>query len=183
MNDDDYDDDEAPATAPEYYPDHQTRDAASTYSDDAVYNQFIYKARLIETDYLPALIEGTWSAPLTKQTKESLSTLFLGLFEKNAVLARENDLDVSLMLAEIQIRTAQQSFSSHDLDQPQLNTIINAALEHYRKFISRSKGGWERELQNKIETSHRQESVQHLVAPRPERRGFGLFGRKRTERR
>lgn len=172
---------EAPAY-PDYYQEPLTRDATSTYSDDSVYNSFIYKARLIETDYLPGIMDAIWSAPLTKQTKTSLSTLFLALFEKNSVLARETDLDVSLMLAEVQIRTAQQGYTAHDLDQPQINTIINAGLEHYRKFISRSKNGWERELQNKIETSHRHESVQRIVAPRPEKRGF-LFGRKREERR
>ena len=62
--------------------------ASSLYSDDGIYNSFLYKARLIETDYLPALVEAVWKSPLTMSAKKTLSTIFLGLFEKSVVLAR-----------------------------------------------------------------------------------------------
>lgn len=153
--------------------------ASRLYSDDQIYNSFLYKARLIETDYLPALVEAAWKAPLTMSAKKTLSTIFLGLFEKSVVLAREKDLDVSLWEAEIMMLSATQSFTSYDLDRPELQVIINSALEHYKKFISRSKDGWERELQNKIETSNKTENVQRIVAPKPPKRGFlSIFGGK-----
>lgn len=153
--------------------------ASELYSDNSVYNSFLYKARLIETDYLPALVESTWKAPLTMSAKKTLSTIFLGLFEKSVVLAREKDLDVSLWEAEIMMLSATQSFTSYDLDRPELQVILNSALEHYKKFISRSKDGWERELQNKIETSSKTENVQRIVAPKPPKRGFAsIFGGK-----
>jgi len=153
--------------------------ASRLYSDDQIYNSFLYKARLIETDYLPALVEAVWKAPLTMSAKKTLSTIFLGLFEKSVVLAREKDLDVSLWEAEIMMLSATQSFTSYDLDRPELQVIINSALEHYKKFISRSKDGWERELQNKIETSSKTENVQRIVAPKPPKRGFAsIFGGK-----
>ena len=153
--------------------------ASELYSDNSVYNSFLYKARLIETDYLPALVESTWKAPLTMSAKKTLSTIFLGLFEKSVVLAREKDLDVSLWEAEIMMLSATQSFTSYDLDRPELQVVINSALEHYKKFISRSKDGWERELQNKIETSSKTENVQRIVAPKPPKRGFAsIFGGK-----
>ena len=153
--------------------------ASRLYSDDQIYNSFLYKARLIETDYLPALVEAAWKAPLTMSAKKTLSTIFLGLFEKSVVLAREKDLDVSLWEAEIMVLSATQSFTSYDLDRPELQVIINSALEHYKKFISRSKDGWERELQNKIETSSKTENVQRIVAPKPPKRGFAsIFGGK-----
>ena len=153
--------------------------ASRLYSDDEIYNSFLYKARLIETDYLPALVEATWKSPLTMSAKKTLSTIFLGLFEKSVVLAREKDLDVSLWEAEIMMLSATQSFTSYDLDRPELQVIINSALEHYKKFISRSKDGWERELQNRIETSNKTENVQRIVAPKPPKRGFlSIFGGK-----
>ena len=153
--------------------------ASRLYSDDQIYNSFLYKARLIETDYLPALVEAVWKSPLTMSAKKTLSTIFLGLFEKSVVLAREKDLDVSLWEAEIMVLSATQSFTSYDLDRPELQVIINSALEHYKKFISRSKDGWERELQNKIETSSKTENVQRIVAPKPPKRGFAsIFGGK-----
>ena len=153
--------------------------ASRLYSDDQIYNSFLYKARLIETDYLPALVEAVWKSPLTMSAKKTLSTIFLGLFEKSVVLAREKDLDVSLWEAEIVMLSATQSFTSYDLDRPELQVIINSALEHYKKFISRSKDGWERELQNKIETSSKTENVQRIVAPKPPKRGFAsIFGGK-----
>ncbi len=153
--------------------------ASELYSDNSVYNSFLYKARLIETDYLPALVEATWKAPLTMSAKKTLSTIFLGLFEKSVVLAREKDLDVSLWEAEIMVLSATQSFTSYDLDRPELQVLLNSALEHYRKFISRSKDGWERELQNRIETSNKTENVQRIVAPKPPKRGFAsIFGGK-----
>jgi hypothetical protein len=153
--------------------------ASGLYSDNSVYNSFLYKARLIETDYLPALVESTWKAPLTMSAKKTLSTIFLGLFEKSVVLAREKDLDVSLWEAEIMMLSATQSFTSYDLDRPELQVILNSALEHYKKFISRSKDGWERELQNRIETSNKTENVQRIVAPKPPKRGFAsIFGGK-----
>jgi len=153
--------------------------ASRLYSDDQIYNSFLYKARLIETDYLPALVEAAWKAPLTMSAKKTLSTIFLGLFEKSVVLAREKDIDVSLWEAEIMVLSATQSFTSYDLDRPELQVIINSALEHYKKFISRSKDGWERELQNRIETSNKTENVQRIVAPKPPKRGFlSIFGGK-----
>lgn len=153
--------------------------ASRLYSDDQIYNSFLYKARLIETDYLPALVEAVWKSPLTMSAKKTLSTIFLGLFEKSVVLAREKDLDVSLWEAEIMMLSATQSFTSYDLDRPELQVVINSALEHYKKFISRSKDGWERELQNKIETSSKTENVQRIVAPKPPKRGFAsIFGGK-----
>jgi len=153
--------------------------ASRLYSDDQIYNSFLYKARLIETDYLPALVEAVWKSPLTMSAKKTLSTIFLGLFEKSVVLAREKDLDVSLWEAEIMMLSATQSFTSYDLDRPELQVIINSALEHYKKFISRSKDGWERELQNRIETSNKTENVQRIVAPKPPKRGFlSIFGGK-----
>jgi len=153
--------------------------ASRLYSDDQIYNSFLYKARLIETDYLPALVEAAWKAPLTMSAKKTLSTIFLGLFEKSVVLAREKDIDVSLWEAEIMVLSATQSFTSYDLDRPELQVILNSALEHYKKFISRSKDGWERELQNKIETSSKTENVQRIVAPKPPKRGFAsIFGGK-----
>ena len=153
--------------------------ASQLYSDDGTYNSFLYKARLIETDYLPALVEAVWKSPLTMSAKKTLSTIFLGLFEKSVVLAREKDLDVSLWEAEIMMLSATQSFTSYDLDRPELQVVINSALEHYKKFISRSKDGWERELQNKIETSSKTENVQRIVAPKPPKRGFAsIFGGK-----
>jgi len=153
--------------------------ASRLYSDDQIYNSFLYKARLIETDYLPALVEAVWKSPLTMSAKKTLSTIFLGLFEKSVVLAREKDLDVSLWEAEIMMLSATQSFTSYDLDRPELQVIINSALEHYKKFISRSKDGWERELQNRIETSNKTENVQRIVAPKPPKRGFAsIFGGK-----
>lgn len=153
--------------------------ASRLYSDDEIYNSFLYKARLIETDYLPALVEAVWKSPLTMSAKKTLSTIFLGLFEKSVVLAREKDIDVSLWEAEIMMLSATQSFTSYDLDRPELQVVINSALEHYKKFISRSKDGWERELQNRIETSNKTENVQRIVAPKPPKRGFlSIFGGK-----
>ncbi len=153
----------------------QTPQASGLFSEDQIYNSFLYKARLIETDYLPTLIDAVWKAPFTMSAKKSLCTIFCGLFEKSVVLAKERDLDISLWRAEILILTATQSFSAYDVDLPQLNIIINSALEHYGKFISRSKDGWERELQNRIETSHRNENVQRIVGPKPQKRGFLPF--------
>ncbi|MDD4483795.1 MAG: hypothetical protein PHD55_05460 [Methanoregula sp.] len=153
----------------------QAPQASGLFSEDQIYNSFLYKARLIETDYLPALVEAIWKYPFTMGTKKTLSTIFLGLFEKSVVLAKEKDLDISLWEAEIMILSATQSFTAYDLDRPELQVIINSALEHYKKFISRSKDGWERELQNRIETSHRNENVQRVVGPKPQKRGFLPF--------
>jgi len=164
---------EIPATTPP-----QATQAPVLFGEDAVYNSFLYKARLIETDYLPALIEATFKAPFTMSAKKTLSTIFLGLFEKSVVLAKEKDLEISLWEAEVLILTATQSFSSYDLDRPELYVVINSALEHYKKFISRSKDGWERELQNRIETSHSTENRQRIIMPKPPKRGFGFFGGK-----
>lgn len=153
--------------------------ASQVFSEDQVYNSFLYKARLIETDYLPALVERIRDAPLTYACKLSRWTVVLGLFEKSVVLAKETDLDIALWNAEIILLSTRQSFSSHDLDCPELYTIDSMILEHYGKFISRSFGGWERELQNKIETSHTQANVQKIVGPKPQERGFRMpFGRR-----
>lgn len=151
--------------------------ASQVFSEDQVYNSFLYKARLIETDYLPQIIETILRSPFTESCKNSLCTVSLGLFEKNVVLAKESDVEIAAWDAEIILLSATQSFSSHDTDQPELYTIISMVLEHYRKFVSRSDKGWERELQNRIETSHTQQNVQKIVGPRPPKRGFTLLGK------
>ena len=148
--------------------------ASQVFSEDQVYNSFLYKARLIETDYLPQLVMKIGQAPLTYACKTSLWTVVLGLFEKSVVLAKESDLDIAAWDAEIILLSTTQAFSSHDADQPELYTIMSMILEHYHKFISRSAGGWERELQNRIETSHTQANVQRILGPKQPKRGFKL---------
>jgi hypothetical protein len=169
-----YDNGESVAERP--MTDEDLKQAAQVFSEDQVYNSFLYKARFIETDYLPALIERIHAAPLTRAAQIALWTICSGLFEKSVVLAKEKDPESALWTAEIIILTAKQAFTSHDADQPELYVIINMILEHYAKFISRSEGGWERQLQNKIETSHTHANVQKIVGPKLPRRGFRIGG-------
>lgn len=136
-----------------YFDDYDPR---NTFTGDQAYNNAVSRTQLAKTYYTKPLIDFTKNSTLFPDTKEQLIAIIQGLFDKTEVLAKTTNLKLEIIEANIVLMQAKISFHPSDVDNPTLTTIFNMALKHYGRYISRSEQGWERGLQNVMETSHTQ---------------------------
>ena len=134
-------------------------DPRDTFTGDPAYNQAVSRAQLAKTYYTKSISLFISNSTLFPDTKDTLKTVASGLFDKTEVLAKTENvklefINVSIILARIRI-----GFHPMDVDNPDLATAMDMILHHYQRYISRSAGGWERGLQNVIETAHTNRNV------------------------
>jgi hypothetical protein len=134
-------------------------DPRDTFTGDQAYNQAVSRAQLAKTYYTKSISQFIQKSTLFPDTKDTLKTVASGLFDKTEVLAKTENvklefINVSIILARIRI-----GFHPMDVDNPDLATAMDMILHHYQRYISRSAGGWERGLQNVIETAHTNRNV------------------------
>jgi len=67
------------------------------------------------------------------------------------VYAKTKNLALEEIETEIVLAQARFGFHPADVDNPSLSNILNMLRKLYRRFISRSENGWERELDNRQE--------------------------------
>ena len=125
-----------------------------TFGSDPNYNQAVAKAQYIRVRFTKPLITHIDSSDLFPDTKETLKIMVQGLFDKTQVLAKRSNLKLTEIEAEIILTQARMGFHPSDVNNPSLGNIYNLIRSMYTAFISRSEKGWERELDNRIETSH-----------------------------
>lgn len=129
-------------------------DPASTFGSDAAYNQAVAKGQYIRVHFVKPLKDHITSSMLMPDTKATLKILAEGFFDKTNVLAKRKNLKLAEINMEIIVAQARVGFHPCDVDNPDLSNIVNMIKDMYIAFISRSENGWERELDNRIETSH-----------------------------
>jgi hypothetical protein len=125
-----------------------------TFGADPNYNQAVAKAQYIRVHFIKPLVEHIKDSDLFPDTKETLKIIVYGLFDKTQVLAKRSNLKIAEIDAEIMLTQARMGFHPSDVNNPALGNIYNLIRSQYNAFISRSEKGWERELDNRIETSH-----------------------------
>lgn len=129
-------------------------DPRDTFTGDPAYNQAVSRAQLAKT-YFPKQIDiFIKKSTLFPDTKATMNTIAHGLFDKTEVLAKTENVRVEFIDVSIILAQARIGFHPMDVDNPDLSTLMNMILHHYQRYISRSVGGWERGLQNVIETAH-----------------------------
>jgi hypothetical protein len=129
-------------------------DPMNTFGQDPNYNQAVAKGQYIRVHFLKPLRQHIDDSKLMPDTKSTLLILAEGLFDKTQVLAKRKNLRLSEIGMEIMLAQARVGFHPVDVDNPELANICNLMKDMYVAFISRSENGWERELDNRIETSH-----------------------------
>lgn len=137
-------------------------DPMSTFGGDPNYNQAVAKGQYIRVHFIKPLRTHVDNSTLFPDTKATLKIFAEGLFDKTQVLAKRRNLKLAEIEMEIMIAQMRIGFHPSDVDNPDLANIINLMKNMYVSFISRSEGGWERELDNRIETSH----TQHMADDR-----------------
>lgn len=145
-------------------------DPRDTYTGDQGYNQSVSKADLARTKYIRPLVDFTKNSDLMPDTKDTMVTIIHGLFDKTEVLAKTENLRLAILDADLVLTQAKVGFHPSDVDNPILTTLYNMIKHHYARYISRSEKGWERGLQNLMETS----MTQRIVDNRNE--GFSSVG-------
>lgn len=145
-------------------------DPRDTFTGDPNYNQAVSRAQLAKT-YFPKQIETfIRKSTLFPDTKATMMTITHGLFDKTEVLAKTENVTLEFIDVDIILAQARIGFHPMDVDNPDLSTLMNMIMHHYKRYISRSVNGWERGLQNVIETSHTNRNV---MEQRPQMGGFG----------
>lgn len=129
-------------------------DPRDTFTGDQAYNQAVSRAQLAKTYYVKKVDSFVERSTLFPDTKSTLKTIAHGLFDKTEVLAKTENVNIEYIDVEIILAQARIGFHPMDVDNPDLTTVMNMILHHYKRYISRSVNGWERGLQNVIETAH-----------------------------
>lgn len=136
------------------------------------------KAKIISSqykEYLEPLID---SYDFSQQCKITLKNLINVCFDPNAMLARNESIEIRIMLLEIELNLAVVAMDESDTQNPGLLTITGAILDAFKDFISPSLGGRVRDRIT-IEESEHHASYSGLPANpgmEQERRGL-IFNR------
>jgi len=146
-------------------------DPRQTYGSDPNYNSSVSKALLIQSEYLKKIQDSIQHAALMPDCKKALDLIACGLFDKVAILAKTKNINIELIDAKLALQEARLGYSPFDVDSPELANIENMILLHSKQFSSRSDNGWERILQNKIQTSA-EHTVKNITSQPEKPRGF-----------
>jgi hypothetical protein len=135
------------------------------------------KAMIISSqykEYLEPLIE---NYDFSEQCKITLKNIINVCFDPNAMLARNESIEMRVMLLEVELNLAVVAMDESDTQNPGLLTITGAIVDAFKDFISPSLGGRVRDRIT-IEESEHHASYSGLPpnpGMEPERRG--LFNR------
>lgn len=134
------------------------------FGSDAAYNIAVQKAQFVHVKYIKHLTRHIDSSTLFPDTKETLKMIVRGLFDPTEVYAKTKNIALEEIETEIVLAQARFGFHPADVDNPSLSNILNMLRKLYRRFISRSENGWERELDNRSE--QHMTSTQRIVDDR-----------------
>lgn len=126
-------------------------DPAEMFGSDPSYNSAVQKAQFVHVKYIKHLTKHIDESTLFPDTKETLKMIVRGLFDPTEVYAKTKNLALEEIETEIVLAQARFGFHPSDVDNPSLSNILNMLRKLYRRFISRSENGWERELDNRNE--------------------------------
>lgn len=121
------------------------------FGSDPAYNSAVQKAQFVHVKYVKHLTKHIDASTLFPDTKETLKMIVRGLFDPTEVYAKTKNLALEEIETEIVLAQARFGFHPADVDNPSLSNILNMIRKLYRRFISRSENGWERELDNRFE--------------------------------
>ena len=142
-----------------------------TYSDE----YFIHKEYLYTIRYQERALKAVQECSLTKSAKSGYKNLILSLFDPTSILARLDNIDLSLTDAEILLNMNQQNFRPSDVKLAAVTNMNQTILMLYRMALTRAVGGFEIENQHKTSMG---EFTQKQVLSHPpqdsQQRGFKI---------
>ena len=146
------------------------RDPELRFRDEQITKQ----VQLAETDLKKFFAEQALVLPISISAKRTIKTLSYSLFDNGKVLARLNyqdaiTLEISVYQARIEINTAMAGVKPSDRRNQEFVNLLGLMIHHYRHYLSRAIGGWERGLQNEV--TYNTKSTQDITqrgAPLPE---------------
>jgi hypothetical protein len=157
-------------------------DPAEMYGSDPAYNSAVQKAQFVHVKYIKHLTKHIDDSTLFPDTKDTLKMIVRGLFDPTEVYAKTKNLALEEIETEIVLAQARFGFHPSDVDNPSLSNILNMLRKLYRRFISRSENGWERELDNRSEmhsTSTQRIVDDRMRAPVNSKSQYPIYSPKR----
>ena len=112
------------------------------------------KAKIISSqykEYLEPLIE---NYDFSQQCKITMKNIINVCFDPNAMLARNESIDMRVMLLEVELNLAVVAMDESDTQNPGLLTITGAIIDAFKDFISPSLGGRVRDRITIEESEH-----------------------------
>jgi hypothetical protein len=112
------------------------------------------KAKIISSqykEYLEPLLE---TYDFSQQCKITLKNIINVCFDPNAMLARNESIEMRTMLLEIELNLARVAMDESDTQNPGLLTITEAIINAFKDFISPSLGGRVRDRITIEESEH-----------------------------
>lgn len=140
---------------PESQPAFDNQPDSSVRMDQDFRNESVrLKAKIISSqykDYLEPLIE---NYDFSQQCKITLKNLINVCFDPNAMLARNDSIEMRVMQLEIELNLAVVAMDESDIQNPGYLTITGAIIDAFKDFISPSLGGRVRDRITIDESEH-----------------------------
>ena len=121
----------------------------------------ILRARMMEADIGPALLAAIEKMAFSRQAKNSLQAVVVAHFDKNAVLANNNSIDLRMLKLDAALNRAKLCMTRPDVMNPNLVTTMHLIKISFGDFVSRSYMGGERKMQGE-----RKNISEAIVTPR-----------------
>lgn len=112
------------------------------------------KAKIISSqykEYLEPLVE---SYDFSQQCKIAMKNIINACFDPNAMLARNDSIEMRVMMLEVELNLVVVAMDESDVQNPGLLTITNTIIDAFKDFISPSLGGRVRDRITIDESEH-----------------------------
>jgi hypothetical protein len=112
------------------------------------------KAKIISSqykEYLEPLVE---NYDFSQQCKITMKNIINACFDPNAMLARNESIEMRVMMLEVELNLAVVAMDESDTQNPGLLTITNTIIDAFKDFISPSLGGRVRDRITIEESEH-----------------------------
>lgn len=136
------------------------------------------KAKIISSQYKEYLEPLINSYDFSEQCKITLKNIINVCFDPNAMLARNESIEMRVLLLEMELNLAVVAMDESDVQNPGLLTITGAVTDAFKDFVSPSLGGG---VRNRITIEESEHHASYSGLPTQpgmegERRG-GIFNR------
>lgn len=152
-------------------------DSGRRMDTDFSKEDFRFRAKIISSEYKEQITLLIDKFDFSQSCKIELKNIVNVAFDPNAMLARNENINLRKIQLEISLNLAKVAMDESDIQNPGLLNVENAVLDAFSDFVSRSIGGKERDNITKQE-SYSHQSYSGLPAAGGEqggeRRGFRL---------
>jgi hypothetical protein len=156
----------------------EEQDSGRRIDQDFSREEWRFKAKMISSEFLGKITNLINQYDFTQSCKIHMLDICQVVFDPNAMLARNVEIETRKRKLEIALNLAKVAYSESDVQNPGLINVEQAIIDAFGDFVSPSLGGKERERITKSESVTHQSYAGLPNSELPQKRGFKMPWRK-----